>query len=174
MSGKQQHSLTPGVRLLVVLESFVYDNLVDVFSGVFGKAADFGELSSQGEEFSAENALAFGVADIGKGERQVPQAHAAQTPVQQVNHLRDADAKGVSQRSRQASHDLDEWPSCRVFEFAPHEESGVGDDPDSHFNSDPPSPTSAAISPRPAPTGQESKGMDEQPEAVPLPQSGQP
>src|SRR5207237_3565715 len=48
---EQQYALTAGDCAFVVLESIEHDNLVDIFQRVFRKAAEFGQLASQGCEF---------------------------------------------------------------------------------------------------------------------------
>ncbi|MGC2329009.1 MAG: hypothetical protein WA604_20015 [Candidatus Sulfotelmatobacter sp.] len=108
------------MRMFVVLEAVVNDNLLDVLQGVARELADFGELASQGSEFSAQDAGALGFAFLGKSHGEIAHADFAQAGVKKINHLGEGDGYGPGQGARQDSEDFDERPGCRVLKSLPH------------------------------------------------------
>src|SRR5262249_23762361 len=88
----------------------------DILSRVSGKKTNFGDLASQGSEYSAENLLALTPAFLGKGKFEIPQADAAQLKVDRKDDPCDHDSGSPCQRSGQRANDLYKDPRKRVFE----------------------------------------------------------
>ena len=59
VSGEEEDAFAAGIGALEVFEAVVDDDARDIFAGVAGEEADFGELASEGDEFAAKQAAAF-------------------------------------------------------------------------------------------------------------------
>ena len=68
MAGEKEDSFAASVGALVVFKAVIDDDARDIFARVAGKEADFGELASEGDEFSAKQAAAFALRHFWEGE----------------------------------------------------------------------------------------------------------
>ena len=120
VAGEQEHAFAAGAGMLVVFESVVDDDLVDVVERVLGKVTDLGELTAERGELSAENAGALGSSFVGECHGEIAHADLAQARVEKIDEPAEADADGAGQRARQNAEEFDERPGCRVLESLPH------------------------------------------------------
>jgi hypothetical protein len=116
VSGKKEDTFAASVGAIEIFEAFVDHDARDIFFGVAGKETEFGELASEGDEFSANDAAAIGFRHFREGDRQVAKANAAEASVDGVDCEAEGDAKGASKRAREHSEEFDPRPEKSVFE----------------------------------------------------------
>jgi hypothetical protein len=97
VSGKKENTFAASVGAIEIFEAFVDHDARDIFFGVAGKETEFGELASEGDEFSAK-------------------ANAAEASVDGVDCEAEGDAKGASKRAGEHSEEFDPRPEKSVFE----------------------------------------------------------
>ncbi len=85
VGGEKQNAFAASVRALEVLKAIIDNDARDIFTGVAGEEADFGELASKRNEFTANQAAALARRHFGEGESQVAQADATQASVRNVD-----------------------------------------------------------------------------------------
>ena len=68
---RKRTPLPRAIGAFVVFEAVVDDDAGDIFFGVAWEEADFGELASEGDEFSAKDAATFARRTCREGERQI-------------------------------------------------------------------------------------------------------
>ena len=61
VSGEKEDAFAASVGTFEIFKAFVDDDAGDIFFGVAGEETDFGELASEGDEFSANDAAAIGL-----------------------------------------------------------------------------------------------------------------
>jgi hypothetical protein len=71
MSGQKQNAFAPGIGALEVFEAVIDDHACDIFFRVSREEADLSELTSEGNEFSANYPALLAWVHLGKGEREV-------------------------------------------------------------------------------------------------------
>jgi hypothetical protein len=95
VGGEKENAFAASVGALEVFKAVIDDDAGDIFAGVAGEEADFGELASERNEFSANQTAALALGHFGEGEREVAHANAAQAPVKRVDGQPEGDADGA-------------------------------------------------------------------------------
>jgi hypothetical protein len=85
MASEKENSFATSVGALEVFKAVVDDYARDIFAGVAGKEADFGELASEGDELSANQAAALAWRHFREGESQVALADTTQASMNRVD-----------------------------------------------------------------------------------------
>jgi hypothetical protein len=85
VSGEKQDAFAALVGAFVVFEALIDDRTRNIFTGVTGEEADFGQLTPERDELSAKQAAAIGIRDFREGESEVAEADATQASVNCVD-----------------------------------------------------------------------------------------
>jgi len=116
VSGEKEDTFAPSVGAFEIFKAFVDHDAGDIFFGIAGKETKFGELASEGDEFSANDAAAIGFGHFREGDGQVAKTDAAEASVDSVNGERESDADGASERAGDHAKEFDPGPEEGVFE----------------------------------------------------------
>jgi len=116
VSGEKEDAFAARVGAIEIFEAFVNDGAGDIFFGVAGKETEFGELASERDEFSANDAAAIGFRHFREGDGQVAEADAAETSVDGVDDESESDADGASEGAGEHAEEFDPRPEESVFE----------------------------------------------------------
>src|ERR1019366_656228 len=92
MSGEEEHTLAALLGRFEIFEALVHGNLGNVFPGVAGKEAGFGEQASQRDVDTTQNPTAFFRRFLREGQLEVAHSDPAQSAVQMVYRPAQQDA----------------------------------------------------------------------------------
>ena len=120
VSSQKQNAFAAGVGALEVLEPVVDYDAGDVFARVAGEKADFGELASERNENTAQDAASLAATHLGEREGEVAHADSAQASVKQVHHQPEGDSFGPRQGTGEQADGLNPQPDDCVFETMAH------------------------------------------------------
>jgi hypothetical protein len=85
VGGEKQNAFAASVSALEIFKAVIDDDARNIFAGVAGEQADFGELASEGNEFAANQAAALARRHFREGESQIAHGNATQAPVNSVD-----------------------------------------------------------------------------------------
>src|SRR6266542_5421768 len=115
MRGYEKHAFAPGQGALEVLESLIDNRFADVLVRVLWEETDFGNLTSKGSEYAAQDICAFMPALLREGQLKIAKPHAAQFPVQKIDNPGNRDSGSAGEGTRQGTYKLQENPGQSVF-----------------------------------------------------------
>ena len=115
MAGEKEDPFATSVGALIVFKPFIYHYARDIFACVAGEQADFSQLPSQGDEFSAQQPTTLAVRHLRKCEREIAHPHTTQASVDRVDAQTEADPEGAGHGTRQQPQDFYPGPDERVL-----------------------------------------------------------
>jgi hypothetical protein len=110
VSGEKEYAFAAGIGALEVLKALVDDYAGNIFASEAGEEADLGELASEGYEFSAKQAAAFGWRHVGEGDGKVAEADATEASVDGVDGEAEGDPDGAGEGTGEQAQDFDPGP----------------------------------------------------------------
>jgi hypothetical protein len=106
VAGEKQNAFAASVSAFEVFKAVIDDDAGNIFAGVAGEKADFGELTSERNEFSANQAAAFALWHFGEGESEVAQGNATQASVNRIDGQPQCDSDGARHGTGEHAQDL--------------------------------------------------------------------